>query len=72
MPIEHLRLEAARALMEDTSHSIDVVAQQAGFADRDPHAARLPADLWTAAAGDPAGSRRMMPKRGACHRNALN
>jgi 2,4-dienoyl-CoA reductase-like NADH-dependent reductase (Old Yellow Enzyme family) len=24
-----------RALMEDTSHSIDVVAQQAGFADRD-------------------------------------
>jgi transcriptional regulator GlxA family with amidase domain len=35
MPIEHLRLEAARALMEDTSHSIDVVAQQAGFADRD-------------------------------------
>jgi transcriptional regulator GlxA family with amidase domain len=33
--IEHLRLEAARALMEDTSHSMDVVAQQTGFADRD-------------------------------------
>lgn len=33
--IEHLRLEAARAMMEDTSHSIDVVAQQTGFADRD-------------------------------------
>lgn len=33
--IEHLRLEAARALMEDTAHPIDVVAQQTGFADRD-------------------------------------
>lgn len=33
--IEHLRLEAARAMMEDTGHSIDVVAQQTGFADRD-------------------------------------
>lgn len=32
--IEHLRLEAARVLMEDTSHTIDVVAQQTGFADR--------------------------------------
>lgn len=33
--VENLRLEAARALMEDSSHSIDVVAQQTGFADRD-------------------------------------
>ncbi|UYY58082.1 GlxA family transcriptional regulator [Sphingomonas sp. S2-65] len=33
--IEHLRIEAARALMEDTTHSIDVVAQQTGFVDRD-------------------------------------
>lgn len=33
--IEHLRLEAARAMMEDTSHSIDLVAQQTGFVDRD-------------------------------------
>lgn len=33
--VEHLRLEAARALMEDSNHSIDVVAQQTGFADRD-------------------------------------
>lgn len=33
--IEHLRLEAARALMEDSSHPIDAVAQQTGFADRD-------------------------------------
>ncbi|ATI80015.1 GlxA family transcriptional regulator [Sphingobium yanoikuyae] len=33
--IEHLRLEAARTLMEDSNHSIDVVAQQTGFADRD-------------------------------------
>lgn len=33
--IEHLRLEAARTLMEDSRHSIDVVASQTGFADRD-------------------------------------
>lgn len=32
--VENLRLEAARALMEDTNHTIDVVAQQAGFGDR--------------------------------------
>ncbi|KQS96422.1 MULTISPECIES: GlxA family transcriptional regulator [unclassified Rhizobium] len=33
--IELMRLEAARILMEDSRHSIDVVAQQTGFADRD-------------------------------------
>lgn len=33
--IEHMRLEAARAMMEDTSHPIDRVAQHTGFADRD-------------------------------------
>ncbi|MBB5770245.1 transcriptional regulator GlxA family with amidase domain [Brevundimonas vesicularis] len=33
--IEHLRLEAARVMMEDTRHPIDVVAQQTGFGDRD-------------------------------------
>jgi transcriptional regulator GlxA family with amidase domain len=33
--VEHLRLEAARAMMEDTNHSMDVVAQQTGFGDRD-------------------------------------
>ncbi len=32
--VENLRLEAARALMEDTNHTIDVVAQQTGFGDR--------------------------------------
>lgn len=32
--IEHLRLEAARSLMEDTDQTIDAVAQQTGFADR--------------------------------------
>ena len=32
--VENLRLEAARALMEDTKHTIDVVAQQTGFGDR--------------------------------------
>ncbi len=33
--IEHIRLEAARAMMEDTSHPIDLVAKQTGFVDRD-------------------------------------
>lgn len=33
--VEHLRLDAARALMEDTAHPIDVVARETGFADRD-------------------------------------
>lgn len=33
--VENLRLEVARALMEDTAHPIDTVARQAGFADRD-------------------------------------
>ena len=33
--VENLRLEAARVLMEDTNHPIDVVAQQTGFGDRD-------------------------------------
>jgi transcriptional regulator GlxA family with amidase domain len=32
--IESLRVEAARILMEQTRHSIDVVARQTGFADR--------------------------------------
>jgi transcriptional regulator GlxA family with amidase domain len=32
--IESLRLEGARALIEDTNHTIDVVAQQTGFGDR--------------------------------------
>jgi transcriptional regulator GlxA family with amidase domain len=32
--VENLRLESARALMEDTNHTIDVVAQQTGFGDR--------------------------------------
>jgi transcriptional regulator GlxA family with amidase domain len=33
--IEHLRLEGARLLMEDSNHSLDVVAQLTGFRDRD-------------------------------------
>lgn len=33
--IEKLRVEAARALMEQSRHSIDVVAQHTGFSDRD-------------------------------------
>jgi len=32
--VENLRLEGARALMEDTNHTNDVVAQQTGFGDR--------------------------------------
>lgn len=33
--IENLRVEAARAMMEEGHHPIDVVAQHTGFADRD-------------------------------------
>jgi len=33
--VENLRLEAARLMMEQSRHPIDVVAQQTGFADRD-------------------------------------
>ncbi|TYL93526.1 GlxA family transcriptional regulator [Bradyrhizobium rifense] len=33
--IENLRVEAARNLMEQSRHSIDVVARQTGFSDRD-------------------------------------
>ncbi len=33
--VENMRLEVARGLMEDTHHTIDVVARETGFADRD-------------------------------------
>jgi transcriptional regulator GlxA family with amidase domain len=33
--IENLRLEAARLMMEQSRHPIDVIARQTGFADRD-------------------------------------
>ena len=33
--IENLRVEAARSLMEHSSHPVDVVARQTGFSDRD-------------------------------------
>jgi transcriptional regulator GlxA family with amidase domain len=33
--VENLRVEAARLLMEQSRHPIDVIAQQTGFADRD-------------------------------------
>lgn len=32
--VQNLRLEGARALLEDTNHTLDVVAQQTGFGDR--------------------------------------
>ena len=32
--VENLRLEGARALLEDTNHAINVVANQTGFGDR--------------------------------------
>ena len=47
------RLETDRILMEDSRHTIDVVALQTGFADRD-RMRRLPAQLRPAAPGDPA------------------
>jgi transcriptional regulator GlxA family with amidase domain len=33
--VENLRIEAARLMMEQTRHSIDAIAEQTGFADRD-------------------------------------
>jgi transcriptional regulator GlxA family with amidase domain len=33
--IENLRVEAVRLMMEQSRHSIDVIARQTGFADRD-------------------------------------
>jgi transcriptional regulator GlxA family with amidase domain len=33
--IEHLRVEAARLMMEESRHPIDVVARETGFADRE-------------------------------------
>jgi transcriptional regulator GlxA family with amidase domain len=32
--VEHLRVETARVMMEQSRHPIDVVAQETGFADR--------------------------------------
>lgn len=33
--VEHLRLEAARAMMEDGRHPMEVIARETGFADRE-------------------------------------
>jgi transcriptional regulator GlxA family with amidase domain len=33
--VEHLRVEAARLMMEQSRHPIDVISRQTGFADRD-------------------------------------
>ncbi|WP_207461568.1 GlxA family transcriptional regulator [Azospirillum sp. SYSU D00513] len=33
--VEHLRLEAARVMMEDGRHPMDVIARETGFADRE-------------------------------------
>ena len=33
--VEHLRVEAARLMLEDTDHSVDVIAEETGFADRE-------------------------------------
>ena len=33
--VENLRLEAARLMMEQSRHPIDIIARQTGFADRD-------------------------------------
>ena len=33
--VEHLRVEAARLMMEEGRHSMDVIANETGFADRE-------------------------------------
>jgi hypothetical protein len=50
--VENLRLEGARALMEDTSHTLDVVAQL--IRRPQPNATSLCPGLRPTAAGDPA------------------
>ena len=34
-PLERLRLEAAKVMLEDGRHPLDIVARDTGFADRD-------------------------------------
>src|SRR5258705_11250010 len=51
--VDNLRVEAARLMMEQSRHPIDVIARQTGFADRD-RMRRAFLRIWTAAAGDPA------------------
>ncbi len=33
--VEHLRVEAARLMLEESDHSVDVIAEETGFADRE-------------------------------------
>src|SRR5882724_2567925 len=54
--IENLRVEAARLMMEQSRHPIDVIARQ-GFCRARPYAPRLPTCLRTATSGDPAKRR---------------
>ena len=69
--VEHLRVEAARLMMEQSRHPIDVVATRNRLRRSRAHAPRLPARLWPAAAGDPARSEiggRGLERRG-CRRS---
>jgi transcriptional regulator GlxA family with amidase domain len=58
--IENLRVEAARSLMEQSRHPIDVVARQTGFSDRD-HMRRA----FLRAFGQPPQVLRRQARRGA-------
>ncbi|WP_370540501.1 helix-turn-helix domain-containing protein [Azospirillum sp. INR13] len=49
--VEHLRLEAARVMMEEGRHSMDVIAPRNRLRRPRAHAPRLPARLRPAAAG---------------------
>jgi transcriptional regulator GlxA family with amidase domain len=59
--IERLRADAARVLLVRSQHSLDVVAMESGFADRERM--RLPADLRADPAGDPAGTAARQARR---------
>jgi transcriptional regulator GlxA family with amidase domain len=61
--IENLRLEGARALLEDTNHTIDVVAQQTGSGIATECDVPFSAPTATAA-GDPASVARKCVHRG--------
>ncbi|WP_109125047.1 GlxA family transcriptional regulator [Dyella sp. C11] len=56
--VEHLRLEAARLMMEQTRHPVEVVAREVGFADRE----RMRRAFLRAFGQPPQAIRRMAPE----------
>jgi transcriptional regulator GlxA family with amidase domain len=68
--IERLRLEAARLMIEQSRHSLDVIAKENGFRDR-RHLRDAFARLRRAAAGDPARRARRRGRSRLTRRGAV-